>query len=186
MREQKPENVTLKNFSSFENFFKENYHSACLVALRYLENEQEAEDTVQETFLYLWEKRAQLQIQQSLKQYLFQSVKNRSINYLNRERKLHKQLNNEIEQIQNTDSEPNFSSEELAVEISKSIKSLPPQCKKIFLLAYIDNLSYAQIAESLNLSKNTIKTQMGIAYKILRQRLKTKFFMLFLIFKQNK
>lgn len=177
MKVQKQMNLALTNLSAFEDFFKENYHTACLVALRYLKNQQEAEDIVQETFLYLWEQRLQLQIQQSLKQYLLQAVKNRSINFLNRETKFLEHLNDELEIISDTDSDSKdtFDKEELAVLISKSIDKLPVQCKKIFLLAYVDKLTYKQIAESLNFSKNTIKTQMGIAYKQLRQNLKSHF-----------
>jgi len=179
MKEQKQASITLNSFSAFEIFFKENYHTACLVALRYIKNQQEAEDVVQETFLYLWEKRTEMQIRQSLKQYLLQAVKNRSINFVNRERKFHEEINDELEISQNTDSEDAFAKEELAVLVSKSIDKLPAQCKRIFLLAYVDNLTYNQIAESLGLSKNTIKTQMGIAYKQLRQHLKSYFLVLF-------
>lgn len=180
MKEQKQTSLKMNSISSFEMFFKEHYHVACMVALRYLKNQQEAEDVVQETFLYLWEKRTQLQIQQSMKQYLLQAVKNRSINFLNRERKFHELINDEMEISENTDVEETFSKEELAVHVSKSIDTLPTQCKKIFLLAYGDNLTYNQIAESLGLSKNTIKTQMGIAYKQLRQHLKSYLLILFI------
>lgn len=179
MKEQKQTRLKLNSISSFEMFFKENYHTACLVALRYIKNQQEAEDVVQETFLYLWEKRNQLQIQQSLKQYFLQAVKNKSINFINRERKFHEVINEELDMSLISDSDENFSKEELAVLVSKSIDKLPAQCKRIFLLAYVDNLTYNQIAESMGLSKNTIKTQMGIAYKQLREHLKSYFLILF-------
>jgi RNA polymerase sigma-70 factor (ECF subfamily) len=175
MRVQNQTNFKLTNLTTFEDFFNENYHTACLVALRYLKNQQEAEDVVQETFLYLWERRSQLQIQQNLKHYLLQAVKNRSINFLARERKFQELNHNELEIIPANDADETFDKEELAVLISKSIDKLPAQCKKIFLLAYVDNLTYKQIAEALNFSKNTIKTQMGIAYKQLRQSLRPHF-----------
>jgi len=169
--------LMLSNISSFEDFFRKNYHVACLVALRYLKNEQEAEDIVQETFLYLWEKRRELEVQRNLKQYLFQAVKNRSINYIQREKQIHQSAEVDFNQIE--DSADDFSNEELAVKISRSIESLPPQCKKIFTMAYMDNLTYIEIADTLHLSKNTIKTQMGIAYKILRNKLKKYFLYVF-------
>ena len=169
----------LNNVVSFEKFFKENYHLACLVALRYLNDEQEAEDIVQETFLYLWEKRAQIKIHQDLKQYVLRAVKNRCINYINRQKQLLQISEKEIDISLNENPNDNYSQEELAMQISKSIEELPPQCKKIFMLAYLENLTYNEIAETLQLSKNTIKTQMGIAYKYLREKLKRYFLSMF-------
>jgi RNA polymerase sigma-70 factor (ECF subfamily) len=178
MKAEGRKHIMLESISSFEVFFKKYYHPACLIALRYVQTEYEAEDIVQETFIHLWEKKEQIHVRQSLKQYLYFAVKNRSINYLKREKQKFGQAENIFELIQSEDDNDNFAEEDLAVQISRSIELLPPQCKKIFLLAYIDNLTYNQIAESLDLSKNTIKTQMGIAYKILRQRLKSYFLML--------
>ena len=161
--------------SSFEVFFKENYHLACLVALRYLKDEQEAEDIVQETFLYIWEKRAQIKIHRNLKHYVLRAVKNRCINYINRQKQLLRISESEAALSLKVDASDDYSEEGLAVQISKSIDELPPQCKKIFMLAYLENLTYNEIAEKLQLSKNTIKTQMGIAYKLLREKMKRYF-----------
>ncbi len=177
-------NVSLENVSSFELFFKRNYHISCLVALRYVKNTEVAEDIVQETFMYLWQKRAELKINKNLKSYLLNAVKNRSINYLQRERQFDELL--EGGSLVDLREEPldSFSDDELAVQIALSIEVLPSQCRKIFLLAYQDNLTYSEIATSLNLSKNTIKTQMGIAYKILRGQLKNYVLNLLYIFRK--
>ncbi len=174
-------NQILNNVSSFEKFFKKNYHLACLVALRYLKDEQLAEDVVQETFLYLWQRRSELEVQRNLKHYLLNAVKNRSINHFNRAKQFEylSDINTEVSTSDGSDSD--FSEEELAIQIANSIEELPPQCKRIFLLAYTENLTYKEIAATLNLSKNTIKTQMGIAYKILREELKNYFLILFVL-----
>ena len=161
--------LILKDISSFEIFFKKNYHVACLVALKYLPDQQQAEDIVQETFIYIWQKRNELNIRTNFKAYLFTAVRNRCLNFVRREQKL-EEISEDMPEIE---GDFNFSDEELSVKIAQSIESLPPQCKKIFLLAYKENLTYNEIADTLDLSKNTIKTQMGIAYKILRENLKS-------------
>lgn len=171
----------LNSVSSFELFFKNNYPAACLVALRYLKDEQQTEDIVQETFMYLWQKRAELKVERNLKQYLFCAVKNRSINYLKREKQFDQQITPGMDNYFTDDREADFTEEELAARIAGSIESLPSQCKKIFLLAYQENLTYGEIASALNLSKNTIKTQMGIAYKVLREKLKNYVLTLFML-----
>jgi RNA polymerase sigma-70 factor (ECF subfamily) len=171
--------LILGNVSSFEAFFKKNYHLACLVALRYIKDEQLAEDIVQETFMYFWEKREELKINRNLKQYLLFAVRNRCVNHLQREKHFCRLLENDLINGLKEDPIEDFSKEEFTIHIVKSINELPPQCKKIFLLAYNDHLTYKEIAATLNLSKNTIKTQMGIAYKILREKLKHYFLSLF-------
>ena len=71
--------LALTDESSFEQFFKTNYHLACLVALRYVKSEQIADDIVQEAFVTLWQKRDELIIQTNLKSYLLNMVRNRSL-----------------------------------------------------------------------------------------------------------
>lgn len=154
----------------FEDFFRQNFQTACLVALRYVDDIAHAEDIVQEIFLSIWEKRKQNLMVLNLKHYLFSSVKNRAINFVQREKYTTITLDEEID-LPNMDDNA-FRKEELAVKISKTIPQLPPRCQEIFKLAYCENLTYQQIADELEISKNTVKTQMGIAYKTLRENLK--------------
>ncbi len=173
--------------ASFERFFKTNHHLACLVALRYLRNEQVAEDIVQETFFMLWQRREELVIQTNLSNYLLRMVRNRSLNYLRDEKKV-VELSVDVVAAQFAEDQmDDFSQEEMAIIISQSISELPPQCQRIFKLTYIDHLTYEEVASAMNLSKNTVKTQMGIAYKILRNKLSKYFLNLFaLISSPNK
>jgi RNA polymerase sigma-70 factor (ECF subfamily) len=164
---------------SFEGFFKVNYHLACMVALRYVKSEQIAEDIVQETFVTLWQRRDELNIRSNLKSYLLNTVKNRSLNYLRDEKQMDTITESGIPSDMIDDPNDNFSQEELAIHIGQAIDELPAQCKKIFQLAYHERLTYNEIASALNLSKNTIKTQMGIAYKMIRFKLSAYFLNLF-------
>jgi len=172
-------NFGLTDESSFERFFKANYQLACLIALRYVKSEQIADDIVQEVFVALWQKRDELTIRSSLKSYLFNMVRNRSLNYLRDEKQMDEITESAVPSELIDDPNNNFSEEELAVHISKAIDELPAQCKKVFLLAYHERLTYNEIASTLNLSKNTIKTQMGIAYKMIRFKLSAYFLNLF-------
>ncbi|MGV8139411.1 MAG: RNA polymerase sigma-70 factor [Mangrovibacterium sp.] len=173
-----------RDASAFESFFRENYHLACLIAYRYLKDEQMAEDVVQETFFTLWEKRFRLSIERDLKQYLLFSVRNRCLNHLQRSRTFSllddAQLPGDLE-----DTTEEESREELAVQIAMAIEELPAQCKKVFLLAYQNQLTYNQIAATLNVSKNTVKTQMGIAYRMLREKLSHYMLSLFFFCRQT-
>ncbi len=180
----KRENIhwVLSDVDSYGKFFTENYHTACLVASRYLHDNQEIEDIVQEVFVKIWEKRREIKIQSNLKNYLLNSVKNACINQVQRKKELAVRFDQAGLQQWENEAGDQFISEEFASKVNQVIETLPPQCKKIFLLAFIDDLSYQGIADVLGLSKNTVKTQMGIAYKLLRERFRDSFFSLVLIF----
>lgn len=173
--------LTLNDVDSYGIFFKTNYHTACLVASRYINDSQEAEDVVQEVFIRIWEKREEIQIHTNLKHYLFNAVKNSSLNFIQRKKELIVDLS--VPEIKNSivEKEDHFVSEEFATKIDQAIETLPPQCKRIFLLAFIESHTYQEIADTLGLSKNTVKTQMGIAYKLLRDELRDSFFSLFIL-----
>ncbi|MCE4565747.1 RNA polymerase sigma-70 factor [Maribellus sp. CM-23] len=167
----------------YGTFFKKNYHTACLVALRYIPDIDRAEDMVQDVFVALWEKRKELQIERNLKSYLLSTVKNHAINRIQRDKTNTVSLSKLEIDLEESESEE-FEKEELSVKLAEAIKTLPPACHNIFSLAYKENFTYQQIADELNLSKNTVKTQMGIAYRQLRDKLRQSLIVLMQIFQK--
>ncbi|RIJ45387.1 RNA polymerase sigma-70 factor [Maribellus luteus] len=155
----------------YGTFFKKNYHTACLVALRYIPDIDRAEDMVQDVFVSLWEKRKELQVKINLKKYLLSAVKNQAINLTQRDKANTIPLSKLMVDLEEDEPEE-FAKEELSVKLAEAINELPPACHNIFSLAYQENFTYQQIADELNLSKNTVKTQMGIAYRQLREKLR--------------
>lgn len=173
--------------SEFDIFFKENYHIACLVALRYLSDVSEVEDLVQEAFVLLWEKRENIKIKSSLRNYFLKMIKNHSLKSAQRSKASFIPLASLFADPPEEDTSLEmFSEEELAVRIHTAIEELPPACRTIFKMAYQDGLSYQQISDKLNISKNTVKTQMGIAYRHLRSQLKSFINCLLTIFFSKK
>ena len=73
---------------------------------------------------------------------------------------------------------------DLLQKIEESIDSLPEKRREIFRLSREEGLKYREIAEKLNISIKTVETQMGLAIKTLREKLKNfkSFLMLFLYF----
>ncbi len=160
------------SLNEYEKFFRDNFQPATLVAYRYIGDHALVEDIVQESFISIWEKQSEIfKDQQSLKKYLFVTVRNRTISHL-RSIKI-KQVDLEPSfEIHQEDDEELYPEEELTIRISKTIKQMPSRCREIFLLAYIEGMTYNAIAKQLSISKNTVKTQMGIAYRMLRKELK--------------
>lgn len=159
----------------FSDFFSRNYSTACLIALKYVKDYNLAEDLVQDVFILLWEKKGNIQVHTNLSNYLFTAVKNHSINLIQRNKNITTSLSELFVDLPEEEASNSFSQEELAVKVYKAIQELPQACQAVFRLAYEQDYSYQEIADILQISKNTVKTQMGIAYKQLRQKLNTLF-----------
>lgn len=70
--------------------------------------------------------------------------------------------------------------EELIRKLHVMIDLLPEQRKAILLLS-IDGLTIQEIADQLNISVNTVKTQKKRAYIFLKENLKQSLFLLFIL-----
>lgn len=159
--------------AEFRNFFRKNYRTACLISIKYVKDFQLAEDLVQDVFIAFWEKRDSIQVRTNLQNYLFTAIRNHSINLVQRNKSITTSLSELSVDLPDEAHIDSFSQEELAVRVCDAIQELPKACQSIFRLAYEQNYSYQQIADTLQISKNTVKTQMGIAYKQLREKLNT-------------
>jgi len=171
--------------AEFGNFFRKNYRTACLIALKYVKDFQLAEDLVQDVFIAFWEKRDDLQVRTNLQNYFFTAIRNHSINLVQRNKSTTTSLSELFVDLPEEDHVNSFSQEELAVRVYDAIQELPKACQSIFRLAYEQNYSYQQIADTLQISKNTVKTQMGIAYKQLREKLNTLTIILLYLLRKN-
>lgn len=144
-------------------------------ALKFVNNKETAEEIVQDVFIAIWENRKELNIKSSLESYLYTSVKNRAISYLRK--KIISLEANDLSYADNIadDNKTDASIEyaELTKELKKVIELLPERCKIIFTLSRNSGLTYKQIAEELNISPESVKTQIGIALSKIKSHLNT-------------
>ena len=75
---------------------------------------------------------------------------------------------------------------DVMAEVYKTIDLLPEDRKRIFLMLFVEGRSYQEIADALQISKNTVKTQLSRALGFLRNLLKDKYipFLLLIIDKK--
>jgi RNA polymerase sigma-70 factor, ECF subfamily len=154
----------------YDFIFHYYYSGLCAFGEHITRSQDAAEDIVQELFINLWVRHRQIQITSSLKNYLFTSVKNRSLDYLKREqRKIFKltKLAHESEPDENL-STLWFAEAELREIVDKSLLKLPPRCREIFELSRMKGMKNQDIAEKLHLSKRTVELQVSNALKLLR------------------
>ncbi|GET34905.1 DNA-directed RNA polymerase sigma-70 factor [Prolixibacter bellariivorans] len=159
--------------SGFEILFRKHYSVLCAYAYGFVADYGLSEDIVQEVFFKLWTDKGRIAIETSVKAYLYQMVRNTSLNYLK-----HKNVIKQYE-IANKD-ESNYIGEsldelligkELNAKIQAAIEKLPTERRKVFLLSRMDGLKYKEIAEKLNISIKTVENQMGKALSTLRTEL---------------
>ncbi len=157
---------------AFEQLFKSHYAHLCLFATKNIEDEIAAEQIVQDFFVKFWEKRNQLNIESSLKNYLFRSIKNLCLNFIKHNKIRTQYAQHMISEAEKNNFNDNFIEVDLAKKIEQSIQSLPEKRQEIFRMSREEGLKYREIAEKLKISIKTVEAQMGLAIKTLRDKLK--------------
>lgn len=159
---------------NYEKLFAEWYAPLCNYAYSILRDEDDAKDMVQKTFYKLWDQRNELIIHTSIKSYLYRMVHNNCMNKIKeyRVRAEHHQIlayegNNT--NAENTDA-PMLNAE-FEQKVASAIELLPPRCKEVFKMSRFQQLSYAEIAQKLAISPNTVETQIVKALRMLRKQL---------------
>lgn len=131
-----------------------------------------AREIVQDFFVKLYEKRNSLSIDTSVKSYLYRSVYNSCINFINQKNMQEKHLKNIIlDRNDEENLENEINSVELQYKIFEAIEKLPSKCRRIFKMNRLEGFKNDEIAAQLNLSKRTVETQISKALKILRTKL---------------
>lgn len=160
--------------AAFESVFKAYYSRLCSYANTMLNDSEEAEEMVQNTFIVLWENRANVDIHTSLKSYLYRAVHNSCLNRIKhmKVRQEHSAyvLHTQEEEVESTSNV--VIGNELQQQINVAIEQLPPQCKRVFTMSRYENLTYAEIAAQLEISVKAVDKQMVRALRILREQLK--------------
>jgi RNA polymerase sigma-70 factor, ECF subfamily len=174
--------------------FREYYVKLCSYSRRYVGRKDIAEEIVSDTFLKIWETRETLQINSSVKAYLFQAVCNNSLNYL---RKLKKQeilteyfLETSSENIGFASTSEEIEEQSLTMEsinekIEEAVSQLPVQQQKAFRLKRFEGKKTKEVAEIMDLSVKTIEMHLSKATLNLRKTLKDYLpsFLIFLLLK---
>jgi len=162
------------NHQVFEQLFDNMYEPLCRYAYSILRDMDDAEDVVQKTFCKLWDQREALTIQTSINSYLYRIVHNDSMNAIHQQLSHREHNFNYFKGIDNT-VEPvteQLAASELQQAITVALTGLPPQCRRVFEMSRLEQLSYAEIAKQMNISTNTVENHISKALKLLRVELK--------------
>jgi RNA polymerase sigma-70 factor (ECF subfamily) len=139
---------------------------------------QIAEEAAQETFIQAWLHLSSYRPQTSLRNWLYRIAVNAATDILRKEKRI---LPNAIEDLQLTDSLPGpealiFQSERTAL-VQKAILSLPDASRAILVLREYEEMSYHEIADTLDIPVGTVMSRLNYARKILKEKLEQTLFL---------
>lgn len=151
--------------SLYDIFSKKMY----VVCLRYTKSQQEAEDVLQEAFIKIYKNLNTYRGESRLDYWIKRIVINTALN--NQRKKLYMYPMVDIDEVQNTVERNKVLSDFRVDELLRMIRELPDGCQTIFNLFAIEGYSHKEIAEMLNVSEGTSKSQFSRARKLLQEKL---------------
>jgi RNA polymerase sigma-70 factor (family 1) len=170
-------------YGGMEAVFRRYYPKLCYYAFKIIDDKASSEDVVQDVFLRFQDRLPQFNSETALGSFLYLSVKNACMNLLR-----HRAVEAKYEASASfllEDEAPfveNLIRAEVYGEIHQAIQSLPAGCRNVISLAYFEGLKNEEIANHLQVSVNTVKTQKQRGLQLLRLRLAPDaFFLLFTV-----
>lgn len=159
---------------AYQYIFDTHYQVLCYTANRYVRDSFVAETIVGDMIYRMWENRATLNVNTSLRSYLIQAVRNGCIDYL---RSKHQRYEVAASHLAEADCMANLADgeqpidrlvgNELADRVDTAIEHLPAECRRVFELSRFMGKRHAEIASELNISVSTVKYHLRNALQLL-------------------
>jgi RNA polymerase sigma-70 factor (ECF subfamily) len=164
--------------------FDQYYTRLCYFAFKLVHDKEVAKDIVQDVFLKCWKSIPEVGEEAATRNFLYLSVRNASLNHLRHEgveKRYSESQKNENQYDESGILEQLIRAEVLA-EIRTAIEALPEGCRHVLKLGFFEGLKNEEIAQQLNISIHTVKSQKQRALKLLRLKLDLYSFLLLSFF----
>ena len=166
---------------AFKLLYDSYYQDLCLFADHLINNSGDAHDLVQEFFIDFWVNKRYNNITGKLEPYIFQSIRYAALRYNRNTMKKQEFYQSIKEEDLQEPTLPDHSESEVIEKLYAAIHRLPEERRKIFLMICVKGMTYKEVADSLHISTNTVKTQMTRSIKFLRETLDSQSFELILL-----
>lgn len=163
--------IKLGNKNAFDNLFFKYYKPLYRFALHFCNNSTIAEESVQKTFIKIWQNNSDLVPAEDIGKLLFVYTKNAVIDEIRKDGARKKYEGSVITEIMIDENNSCNDKYWIKAILEIGIEKLPKKAKEIFRLAKQEGLSIKEIADYLKISNKTVENQLTIAYKKLRQHL---------------
>ena len=160
--------------AAFDALYDRYWKLVYSAAYKRLKDENYAKDITQDIFLQLWQRRHQLTITH-LPAYLYTAVRNNVLKLMEKTQRI-TPVPELLEQTANEGADAALLRKEFMIKYENLINTLTASQQQIFRMRYQQELSTAEIAEKLNISRKTVQNQLGKSMNNLRELLGSLFF----------
>lgn len=161
------------SISQFEGVYKQYYIRLCRYAWAFVNDMDVAKDIVSEVFSDLWRDRGSVE-QDTISQYLYTIVRNRSLNFLRRQRGMEKYI--EYCQAAATYDTDTYlrNMDERMDEIRRVIATMPEKTQHVLRQCYVNGMTYKEVAAELGITTDGVKKHITKAFALLRKHFNVK------------
>jgi RNA polymerase sigma-70 factor, ECF subfamily len=156
---------------AFETIYKKYARDLFSFVRKATRNKEDAQEIIQDVFESLWNRREHLGHVTSLKGYLINAVKYKLIRYFSHKKVIQKYADHFLAFETLYDSIPDIDQEQsLKSLLLEGITELPERCQQAFTLRLSENLSHAEIAQRMGITKASVKRYMTMALTFFKEK----------------
>lgn len=159
--------------TAFRIFYDKNFDRIAKYTFKICKSESVTEEIVQDVFLKLWSNRLSIGHVRDIEAYLFSIARNKTIDFLRRlakETAIIQTLSTQLTEVQNVVDEK-LNQDSLLILIEGALSGLSAQKRKIFEMSKIQGFNHDEIAETLHLSKSTVKNHLSETLKSVKKNI---------------
>jgi len=167
------ETALLGDSDCFEMLIRNHGRTLFAVAFAILQDRNEAEDVVQETFVRAWNQRGRLREPEKFPAWITAMARNRACDLLRKRRTVPLDENGpEIPDTQTVRPDDQMAGEDLRGRVQEAMSRLPEQHRTALTLRYLDGMDYRAIEETMCLTNGALRGILGRALAAMRKTLK--------------
>ena len=159
-----------------EKLFRSHQSSLQRYLTRLLQNDDDAEEMMQETYIRALQHGGIQQIDDRAKALLYKIATNLVIDKSRKDQRNHTHQHSdlELESVEDITKNPVRGAEDQQTmeRLQAVLKDLPERTREVFILNRFSGLTYPQIAEKMSITTRTVERQMALAVALCREKLR--------------
>lgn len=161
------------DLSAFETILKNHQYYAYTVAFRVLTNDDDAKDVVQECFIRIWKSLGSYNRKVKFTTWMYKIVINLCYDKLRRRKAENERRELLDDQLANSLNNPEqlLCNKEQAKIIKHFSNGLPEKQRMVFVLRDLEELTTDEVSQIMNISVESVKTNLSLARKAIRTKL---------------
>lgn len=162
---------------AFESLFRAYYEPLALFAFRFVRDKGVAEDIVQDVFGTLWETRGRVAIATSVRAYLYAAVRNRALNLRKHDAVVERweldESRDDVRELHPSPAQPDqlLDQQLTAASLDEAFEQLPERQRQVMRLRWVEEMSYAEIAEAVGISVKGVEKHLSRGLEALRKHI---------------